>query len=469
MKRIESIFQFPTLLLAVVLTVAFLIRVYNLNFNSIFVDEAFYILVGKKILEGQIAEAARDTSWLGGFPFIYPLLSGIFYNIAGIIGSRFLNVILGTVSVLFMYLGTKELSLFEKTKNNETAGIIAASLLAIAAIPIEASRLAIYDGLSFMLLIVGLYLLLKGLKTKKNYYYLSSSIVLFLSFLAKYISLVIIPFLIILPLVWIKKKEFFVTFFCAPVIVLLGLYFFLTSSDTIGYLTSQIADPATNYSDVIATFWQYLWIYFPVALIGGIFLWSNNKLKVLGLLFLSSVPILVHILSKNDNSSHQHSFISLIFLLPLIGALFVFFYKKFGSLVVPATLIIMAFVFLYSWSQVRDLENFWPNSSEVAFVLKSKISPNDVILAEGSDSIKLGLGAKVSSEQIVGPFVFEYKGEEGEAAYQKAISEGYFRYVELENVYFPEDTLKKIQSTLPNKYYEIFNDGKIKLYERKPL
>src|SRR3989344_7587039 len=101
-EEIKSRFynQWP---LAIILVLAFLIRIINLNYNSPFLDEAIYINLGKEFWKGHWSELFSDISWVGGFPFFYPPISAIFHAAVGIVASRFFYVVLGTAAVFLNY------------------------------------------------------------------------------------------------------------------------------------------------------------------------------------------------------------------------------------------------------------------------------------------------------------------------------------------------------------------------------
>src|SRR3990167_9805010 len=134
MKKIRAAVNFPYGPLVLIILIAFFIRVYNLAYNSPFVDEAQYIVLGKKVLAGHWQEAG-PFSWVGGMPLFYPPLAAIF-GFFGIVGARFLSAVLGTLSVYLIYEFAKSIKLDETEKTNQTIGLISAALLVVLAIPI---------------------------------------------------------------------------------------------------------------------------------------------------------------------------------------------------------------------------------------------------------------------------------------------------------------------------------------------
>src|SRR6266852_5974158 len=96
------------IVLLLILSVAFAVRFYNLNYNSPFSDEATYIVIGRLgIFQGDWW-TYNASAWLAGFPYIYPPMTAIASMTAGILGSRFLNVLLGVLTVEAVFLLTVE-------------------------------------------------------------------------------------------------------------------------------------------------------------------------------------------------------------------------------------------------------------------------------------------------------------------------------------------------------------------------
>ena len=59
-----------TVLFLLLLLIIFFIRITNLNYNTLFVDEAIYATVGKNVWSGVLSQNA--TSWMYG-SYLYPL------------------------------------------------------------------------------------------------------------------------------------------------------------------------------------------------------------------------------------------------------------------------------------------------------------------------------------------------------------------------------------------------------------
>ncbi len=468
--------SFSTILFLILL-LAFLIRTINLNYNSLFLDEATYIVLGKKFLDGDFADVIGAVSWVGGFPLFYPLLSATFFSIYGILATRFLNVILGTVSVFLIYYFTNQLQLFQNLQQNKTAGLVAAAFLSTSTIPIVFSRLAIYDALSFSLFLGGLVILVKAVFTGEKHFYLATAIILFLSFLAKYIVAIFFPILLLIPLyLALKTKNSekiygILKYFWLPLLFLMVVYFSLNFSNLLEFIFSQTTGERSSIATIFENFWKYSSIPYFLSFIslGGIFFLLREKrvLIFVSLLLLSFVPLIVHFLTGNALSVHQHSFLSLIFILPVVGSFFGLIIKRFTVVGILITLIIVLFNYFDSVPKVKELEGFWPNTTKAIEILKSKVDQEDKILAEAGDVITLALYDRLKPENITGPFVFSYQNQEELAAYLQAINNGYFNFVELDGTSFLQEQIEEIKKSLGEKYSLIFDDGKIRIWQLK--
>jgi 4-amino-4-deoxy-L-arabinose transferase-like glycosyltransferase len=454
-----------------ILVFAFLFRIYNINYNTPFLDEAQYIAVGLKILSGDFETGFGGISWIGGSPFMYPLLSAIFYSIGGIVGSRFFMVILGTISVFLMYQLTKQLLFFGTKQANERAGLIAAAFMTITTIAIITSRIAIYDGLAFTLFLLGVVFFHKAIYTGERRFYLWSAVILFLSFLAKYIVLIYFPVLIMVPVVLairLKKKIYLdgiSRYFCLPFLLLTGIYIGANFVSLRDFFIDQGILSQASESRVMQLFTEYTGVSYVLAFLGIPLIWRRRQFLILLLLALSFIPLVVHGVTGNDSSVQQHTFLSLIFIVPILGAIFASVLqkrKRLGIMLLAMALLIQIF---YTVPQVKSAESFWPNITEPVAVLKKDLKPSDRILAEADDSLFLEVRDRIPQDQVSGPFYFSYQDKEGIEAYLDALNNGYFQYVQLEGTYFSKEDINAIKGVLQQNFRKIFDNGYTQIYK----
>ncbi|HKB88319.1 MAG TPA: glycosyltransferase family 39 protein [Patescibacteria group bacterium] len=196
------------LLICIVLAISFLIRVasvtnFPVGFNA---DEASFGYDAYSILH-----TGRDQ-WGNLLPIVlksfgdykspvYGYLDVPFIAIFGlnVFATRFPNVLVGTLAVLFVYLLTKEL--FEKYKNNLgindtfSPAIVTAFLLAVNPWAVMMSRGAFEANLITLFLPAGIYFFLKGLKHSK--FFIWSAIFFGISLFTYHSAKLITPLVII--------------------------------------------------------------------------------------------------------------------------------------------------------------------------------------------------------------------------------------------------------------------------------
>ncbi|MCH7951813.1 glycosyltransferase family 39 protein [Patescibacteria group bacterium] len=456
-------------LLAAIFAISFFLRVQNLSYNSPFIDEAIYVVLGQKVLNGTW-QAENPFAWVGGMPLFYPSFSALSYRVSGILGPRFLNVLLGSASVLLFSIAVSQLRLFGKTRFNQAVGLLSALFLGISSVSIWLSRLAIYDMLSFFLLILGIVFLQRATYEKQENLYLLASGSFGLSFLAKYTALMIIPSLLGLTLLYIlrfQKKQ--LVWFVYYVLFVLGLvsvvYGGAFGKEVFEFFTGNVMEADVPLGLLLNDFFQYTGLWYLLAVFGAILLFIQGKAQGFILLLFSFLPLVFHLLTQNTAVLVQNTLYSTMFLFPLVASFLIMVFHHHRWL--GGALVFFLFMGLFVWSrnQWLDLERIWANSDQAMAFLRENASTNEPILAESDDVAVLALDGKVSGELITGPFVFSNAFGEGLPAYQKAVSEGYFGLVELES----QDSAlaTAVADGLEKNYILVYQDPPFRIYRRR--
>lgn len=465
--------KIPIGILGLILLLAFSIRVYNLNYNSPFLDEAQYIVLGQKVLAGHWQEA-NPFSWVGGMPLFYPTLSAVF-GVFGIIGARFLNVLLGTLSVYLIYEFTKSLLFSNNERENKIAGFVAAGFLGVLAIPLYLSKLAIYDMLSFTLFLAGLVFFVKGFTIKKpdlwqreNRLALAAG-AFALSFLAKYIVLILLPFIALFGLLYMRKvgkEEFmiYLKYFIAPLVVIVGGYSIWQFNALLHFQTEQVSASENQAFTIIKNFFTYTLLVLIPALLGAILLFiQKQRILPITLMVFALITPIVHVTTNNINASVQHTFLTIIFLIPLAAYTFLLVIRKWrfvGSILLTG---ILFGILLYSYPQLRILESEWPNTNAVMDYLKKNTTNHEKVLSSQDDVTVLGL-SNLKEENITGIYTFEYKGKTGADAYTLALNEDYFDFVLL-NDHDHQEVEKAAREALTSHYKQTYNKTPFVVYK----
>lgn len=454
----------------VVLELSLIIRLINLNYNSPFIDEAMYILLGRKVLSATW-QAENPFAWVGGMPLLYPPLSALFSKVGGVIGSRFLSALLGTASVFLLRIFATRLHLFGKKKHLNTAtGIISALFLGISSVAIWLSRVAIYDMLAFTLLLLGLVYLQTASGGKNEKLYLLSSVFFFLAFLAKYSVAMMFPIIFIVLLAytaWFKRRQmvwvvyyfFFVLFFWLSIYA--GLYF----SDLKDFFVAHIVELTTTHSSLISQFLEHTAIWYVLAVPSIAVFFPRKKYLPVLLLLSSFIPLLVHLITGNSDTLVQNTLYTLPLLLPLAAAFFVIIARN--HLVIGSILLAVITAFLFSWStSLRiSLEQSWPNSTAAMDFLVKSVTNEEKILVESDDIAKLALTDVVPEINITGAFIFAYQDLDGLPAYSKAVVDGYFDVIELESE--DSELALTVENNLNDQYSLVYDKKPFRIYRSK--
>jgi len=472
MHLVNKLIRLPSLPLIIILLIAFILRVNNLNFNSPFLDEAIHIRLGKKVLTGSWA-AEAPFSWVGGLPLFYPQITALAYKLAGLVGSRFLNVLLGTFSVYLFYHLIRQFSLTNNNDDNEFISSFGSLLLSILAVPVFLSRLAVYDMLSFTLFLASLLFLEKALTLTKpllwqrENYFFAGFILLFASFLAKYTTIIYFPVLSFWVYFRCKKKGRFYPksafkYFILPLTVSLLFYLSWNFDGLRQFLVNQFNDPIDRSAEILNEFLDYTLLLLPLSLLGISWLYiRGNIIAVYFFIGFLTVPVF-HLLTNNLTALSQHTYLSLIFLIPPLSFILSELGKKTTFIKISIALLVLIPVFFQSQIQLKKLETSWSNSNSVMEFLNNNLQNNDKILTSEDDITDLALPA-IPEENIQGLWNLEYQGKKDEDAYRQAIQDGYFSLV-LINENSGAKNLKIVWESLNERYRLIYDSPPFKIY-----
>ena len=173
-----------TLLIMIILLGTFL-RIYHLDKESIWTDEAVSLIEADKDFPSLMSFLAKNE----GFPFGYPLILHSWIDLFGKseFSVRFLSAIFGIASILLMYLVGKEI--FDKK-----VGLISALLMATAMLQIVYSQEARPFAIFGFLALLSTYFFVRYLKSDKNLFLFEYVVTIILSFYINYMALFLLVF-----------------------------------------------------------------------------------------------------------------------------------------------------------------------------------------------------------------------------------------------------------------------------------
>ncbi len=417
--------------LLLILLFSFFIRIYNLeNYPRWYVDEGTYANTGLNIMKG----IWGDQTWGSNFfPPLFNVVLGILLTVFGksYFVLRMTGVILGTLSVLLIYLIGKKLY-------NKNIGIIASVLLSITTFYIN--RMAFMDNLVEFFFLLTIYSYIQFEKNRKWLYILGIS--MGLSFLSKYTGL--ISFIFVLFIGFYEKTlsklkiSFLIFFLISFTYPLLGIlfgwdeflfdtlyqvqrkladnifliftfqppyyflkpsfseFYFLTFVGFISVLYIAVRKSIIKYDDknnkfillgflsiVLISFiakhvwWVYLVIFYPIYVLATAIIINDALIfrKVIPLVVLSTL-VLLKLLFLNKTL--------LIFSLSMIITIIYFVNHKIKSIskisdMFFSALIILSILF-FSFSDITKItQNSVSDLREILSFVNSHVKPNDLV------------------------------------------------------------------------------------------
>jgi 4-amino-4-deoxy-L-arabinose transferase-like glycosyltransferase len=470
----------PLLVLTSILLVALATRVINLNYNTPFNDEAIYIVVGKLGLFQKDWQTYGAANWMAGWPYLYPSLAALGYVFGGIVGSRFLNVLLGMLTFEIIYLLTLEY--LPSGKHSHLSGLIAATLIAATPVSFYVSRLATYDMPSFFLFFLGLLFLETAHHSSSlpGKYYLLSALALSLGVLTKYVILPYIPLVVVYSFSRAfrhsQRFSFWKYYFFLPLSLALGIYGLANINNLIEYLAIPTSNETYQLSEMLTGLWQdvsYMLVFWAIGSLGLIF--SRRFLAWLTLTFAAVWIALPHlILHRAPWSLTKHVFLSLGFISILAGlGIYSLVSRLPRSLYFSAlaTLTTGVLIFwLVSFQQAQRFNTLWPNTAAASDFLTSHSRLGSKILTQTGDETILALYDQNPPFNITTFDWIGYRQLPAHQAYAQAVSDGYFDLIELltpDTPTTPEFTQvgEIVRQNLPTRYRLSYSDSAVEIYQ----
>lgn len=468
-----------------IIVLSFISRLYNLNYNTPFNDEAIYIVLGKLGLFNWDWWSYNAKAWMAGYPYVYPVMTAAAYVLGGgIWGSRFLNVLFNILTIPLIFSITRTLVGRESDKGY-IAGIIASVVIATASISLFVSRLATYDMPSFYFLALSFYFLFKVQMSPPEFvgkwYFLSSAALLF-GFLCKIIVAVYIPFIIaisILQLIALGKSyvPHWLRYFITPIVLLLSFFTLVNFTNLLSYTTTQTSREKVSYVDLLLVVWtnsKYT-LYLAAAGIFGM-LFKKRFLQTGVLLLGATGIILFHLITNRFYTFDKHLYITLLFLSPLIGIglaelIYLVKSKILRSIVVIQLFITMLLFIGVNYEDSLRFNTMWVNADSSLRVLQRVVKPDDKVLAETGATAVLAASQNTYATNIKTFDWLEYRDLKGADAYAAAVREGYFDVIELDAEWKPKQALYQnihnvVRDNITPIYKLISNDNGDLVYVR---
>lgn len=462
------------ILFFLVILVSIVVRLIGIT-NSPHTDEAIYQIIGRLGVFHRDWGTLSAGLWMAGDFYIYPSVSALTSQLGGVVGSRLFNIMLGVFCLVYSYRITLMLNPYKK--NAELGGLIAAFLVGVSWVSIYVSRLATYDMPSFFLILAGIERLVAGSKNSKDgKTFFQSSLLLFLGSITKIISLPVALLAILISgiAVWKNKKILFYwkRYLLAPFVIIGVFYLLINYSSYLVYFSGQVGREYAEPFSVFRGFIDYLGPYVYLYLASSFMLFYKRNLWLWLVLTSMATAILgVHFLSNRLATLDKHLYFSVVSISVMFGIALSGYYHKFESNKLGIILLISALgLLLFEFN--KSQESFaWNSTHEVGQYLESRIIQGDKVLTQEGPPIMLALFDKNFPANITTFDWFSYRGDESLFAYEQAVKDGYFKYVEVQpDMVYPSGRKKEIlgliTSSMEDIYTLTYSDGGHQIYER---
>lgn len=449
-------------LLLAMLALIFGIRIVNLQYNTLFVDEAIYATVGRDVLAGQGTQGA--LGWMYG-SYLYPALAGMVNELGGEVGLRLMSALLSTLAAALIYLATTRLFGGE-------AAVWATLLFGFTAISIDTGQYAVYDAPVIPALAGALYLVVRAAEAPPRLERLGligAGVCFVLAVLTKYFAALFLPALCCVGLACglhqSRSLRPFLLAFLAPLTLIIGGYALITLPDLLNLLAGDFAVRPGARSLIFAEIWAEIGVTTILAIAGlGLLAWRGLPFAAEApawrrWLWAALVPALAitalaapayHLLSGNTQSAWKHSVYSLIFLAPLAGytcqrivgaareltGTWAVLVRILGA---AASVACVVWGLNYALDRNWGFQNSWPNvRGVVAHLREAGIQPGDRVLAEGVQVYDYYLDfGPAHSDMWSNTWYGAYAGLQGVEAMEAAIDDRHYRFVVLDGYHTP--------------------------------
>ncbi len=470
-----------TLLFLFVLGLILLIRVTNLNYNSLFVDEAANLLGGHDLLIGRFDRSI--TTWFGG-SYLYPLIVTFADSLGGVWGARLVSAILTTLTAVFVYLAAQKLF-------GRRPAFWAMTIFGLTGASISLGQMAVYDVLCLPFLALAFYLLVEAVhregRSERNYL-LAAGLSYAVAVLGKYTAIFYLPALGLFASALYEAQSRrhgiprLVGWFLLPAGLLLGAYVFHYFNDLVLVFSSQGFQAATRL-EVLQVIWEEAGVAVLLAVtgVGMLFLFATRIAQTdpapllrtitgyirprrrftLTAAILAAVILVIAFLalplfqlaSANIRSLWKNVVSSLIFLSPFAGYAVETAIRRFLSFsstntlrfrLLGTALTVLGLFFHANYAINRNwgFQNSWPDiSGAVDYIKSNGFGKDSRMLVEGGAAFEYYFGTGRQAGGVwADTWYMSYAGLQGVDAMKTAIRDRGLDFVVLSSHDTPELT-----------------------------
>jgi hypothetical protein len=376
------------ILLAGVLAYGLVISIAKIDYNSVFVDEAYHIVMGRQLAAGVDCPGCQAHT---GSVMTWPLFASFGDAFGGLYGARMMNVLLGLALTVCIYLATRMLA-------GRELGLLAAAIFMFSGQALYLMKLATYD-MTAALFLGGAFLMTvaahkAGSPAVEAAALVTATVLLCLSAITKYLLPAFIPvFMIYVILRHGLAKSLLFTL--APLTIFMTMFFWFSPYPPNPQVLYQIenAKEVSNLPLPTILDWTFRWLSLAY-LLAAFGLFHERHRRLAALLILVSTPILlIHIVTRAEASVNKNVVFSIIFLAPA-GAMGIdhiahLFSMRETSRAVKVffTVSVVTIVWAYGINNLRWLEKQHPDVGPVIEYLSNNGFDGMTVATNGWDGV----------------------------------------------------------------------------------
>lgn len=283
----------------------------RIDYNSVFVDEAYHIVMGRQLAAGEYCPGCPAHT---GSVMTWPLFASFADSAWGLNGARIMNVVLGLVLTLFIYAAARLLL-------GKRCGLLAAGVFIFSGQALYLMKLATYDMTAAFFLGGALLSAVAAEKVgdgRLRYAALASaSLLLCLAAVTKYLIPAYMPFFVIW-VVWRYGITRAMAFTVFPIVAFMTIFFLYSPyppNPSVLYQIEEVRE-VSRLPLVTIMDWTFRWVALTYLLsVFGLF-HGKHRSRAAVLMVFSTPILLIHLITRAEHSVNKNVVFALIFLAP---------------------------------------------------------------------------------------------------------------------------------------------------------
>lgn len=361
------------------------ISIATLNYNGPFFDEAIYITAGERTLEGY-GYSDGYLVWFAG-SLIWPILAAVGYEIAGLVGTRIVAVLLSVIALIAVMRAADNLF-------GPKAAFWAGLALAFNGPFLALSRLGVIDVLALSGIAVSFGAITELIKRDHRVWLLVAALAFTIGLFAKYpMGLMIFPLAGVI-LVLRRNKAILDIGLLGFVSAGLTLAFYLPGREQLSQVIpwTLAQTPTFGYTTNMLLFELfYLNVAALILAVLGWFFCKDQRLLATVLLASLLIWPVYHIFAWNPVGQQKHVVFGFLFAYPLVGVALSRLWTGYRLTGRAAATVITIVLVTFGTVQAWQFGRWWPDIREPAKYLVKRVQPGDKLLINDSWSYILYL------------------------------------------------------------------------------